>query len=144
MCLHAQEKGLSSFSLVDLPRFVHLLHLSNFWKLLAFLGFALKQKCCIFFPTIMPLFLLPYIKKFWACMNISNIPCHQLYWSFLGSPLSECFQCFYTISVCSEQYRKQRQNYFKKFVCKSEAESDKSIITEFLKIELEKPRNPTG
>lgn len=62
MCLHAQEKGLSSFSLVDLPRFVHLLHLSNFWKLLAFLGFALKQKCCIFFPTIIPLFLLPYVK----------------------------------------------------------------------------------
>lgn len=46
--------------------------------------------------------------------------------------------------MCSEQYRKQSQIYYKKLMCKSETESEKGIGHGwFLEIiQLEKPRNP--
>lgn len=72
---------LELFQAGCLSGFVNLLHLSNFRKLLAFLGFALKQKCCInFLPSVMPFFLLlPYIKKILSLYEyFTNISYHQL------------------------------------------------------------------
>lgn len=62
-------------------RFVNLLHLSIFRKLLGFPGVAFKQKCCInLFPSVMPLFLLlPYIKRILSLYEyFTNISYHQL------------------------------------------------------------------
>lgn len=94
-------QSLELFQSGYLSRFVNLLHLSNFRKLLAFLGCALKQKCCInFFPSVIPLvLLLPYIKKILS-LYFTNISCHQLYGLFLGSPLSEfsaSIHCIYVL-----------------------------------------------
>lgn len=123
-------------------RLANLLHLSNFRQFLAFPGFALKQKCCInFFPSVMLLFLLvPYIKKILSLHEyFTNIFYHQLSPALLVisgiSIIREFSVLQYAISMCSEQYRKQRQIYYKKLMCKSEAESDKSISRDsFLKL----------
>lgn len=100
----------------------------------------------------MPLYLLlPYIKKILNLYEyFINISYHWLSPALLvisGISIVRVFSALiHYIYICSEQYRKQRQIYYKKLKRKSEAESDKGISTEgFLKIiELEKPRNPTG
>jgi len=67
----------------------------------------------------------------------TNISYHQLSLALLvisGISTVRKFSVFqYTVSMCSEQYKK-RQIYYKQLTCKSEAESGKSIsMVSFLK-----------